>query len=84
MERCVFDSFEHGGLALSDSNTVQIKDVTITKSYTGIEMGYCKNCDSFRVYINHSYVTKNKIGIRIGDDYKFDYGGEMHLDMVVP
>lgn len=67
------DGFFHEGIATSSAGEVRIEDCVIRDSDQGVEAGY----GSPRVWVRHSTIVGNGVGLRFGDDYEREYTGHL-------
>lgn len=63
--------FFHEGIAGSSGHRIVVQNSVIQECEQGVEAGY----GSPEVIVDHCLITKNKVGLRYGDDYDWDVLG---------
>jgi len=73
LERLWIEGFAHECVAFSAGGLATLSDSVLSECEQGVEIGY----GSPEVIVDHVVVMGNDVGVRYGDDYRFEYSGSI-------
>jgi hypothetical protein len=79
LERVWIERMTHEGVAASNGGSVTISDSVVTRCHQGIEAGW----GAPAVWVDHSLIFGNDIGLRWGDEYGWANEGTLKARAVV-
>jgi len=75
IERVWIEGFAHEGVACSKGRRVRLVDSVVRRCEQGVEAGY----GNPEVFIEHSLLTNNGVGLRFGDSYDWSTSGTLSV-----